>query len=207
MSTIRSLKPNVSREEAVAKLCPGGLIGILRSFGRGPLRAIADVYVPFRLYRVEILNGERRQGQWLALDAARGSLDLYAFDRPPHPSEMVQLDTRNCLQAALGETRSREIVAEKVRRLIFLTGFFRIRNLSIHTEHVPLELYIPYWVGVLWPRRTCTRLGDRRGASPLRRCSSPGVIAEFVRELADDAHPFQTRVVQFLASSQPTGAE
>lgn len=147
MSTIHSLKPNVTREEALAKLRPSGVGGILRSLSRGPLRAIADVHVPFRLYRVEILNGERRQGQWLALDAVRGSLDLYAFDRPPHPSEMVQLDTRNYLQTTLDETRSCEILAEKARRLIFLTGFFRIRDLSIRTEHVPLELYIPYWVG------------------------------------------------------------
>lgn len=147
MNTIRSLRPNVTREEAIAALRRGGIAGVPRRLGRGPLRSIADVYVPFRLYRVEVLNGGRHAAQWLALDAVRGSLDLYGFNCPPDPAEMVELQTRNSLELALDEARSREILAEKVRRQIFLSGFFRIRDLSIRPEQVPLELYIPYWVG------------------------------------------------------------
>src|SRR5205823_1644648 len=42
---------------------------------------------------------------------------------------------------------SQEILLGKVRRLIFSTGFFRVRDLRLSAELIPGEIYVPYWVG------------------------------------------------------------
>lgn len=157
MKLISSLKPDLTWDDAVARLCPGGPTGVFKSLWMGPLRSVADVYVPFRLYRVEMLNGKQRRSQFFALDAVRGSLDLYGFERAPQPSELVRFETRNYLEPALGEGRSQEILAEKLRRMVFLDGFCRVRNFSIQTERVPLDLHIPYWVG-FHGRGECARV-------------------------------------------------
>ncbi len=145
MSTIRSLRPNLSREQALERLRPAGLLG--RWLGRGPLRAIAEVYIPFRLYRVEIQNGGKSDRRLLALDSVAGELDLYGFDHVPETSETLEVETRNHPQPAMDAGRARERVAEKVRRLLFLTGFFRVRDLAVRVEPLDFEFHVPYWVG------------------------------------------------------------
>ncbi len=147
MSAIRSLKPNVSRDEAVARLEPAGLQGFFRSWTHGPLRSLAEVYIPYRLFEVEITNGGKRDRRWLALDAVSGALDLYAFDSVAAASETIPVETRNCVPAQLDGRRACELVAESVRRLIFQTGFFRVRELSIDVRPLPVEFHVPYWVG------------------------------------------------------------
>ena len=47
----------------------------------------------------------------------------------------------------LDEAEANKIVVAKVQRLLFSTGFFRVRNLRISAEPVAGEIYIPYWVG------------------------------------------------------------
>ncbi len=147
MVTIHSLKPNLTREEATKKFSPGGFVGMTRALRMGPLRSVADIYVPFSLYRVEIENGPRRQVRLFGLEAVCGALDLYAFDCLPGPSEMVRVETSNRPEPALREMRARAILLDKVRRLTFSTGFFRLARLSIHAELVPLDLHVPYWLG------------------------------------------------------------
>lgn len=147
MATIRSLKPNVTREEAIEQLSPGGLRGLLGYLGNGPLRSVATVYVPFRLYRVEIVNGPRRQSLLLAVDAVCGWLDPYRFDKLPDESEQIEIDTRNRPEAVLDVSRGVEALTQKVRRLVYSSGFFSIRDLSICPQFIPLDLHVPYWVG------------------------------------------------------------
>jgi hypothetical protein len=147
MATIRSLKPKVTREEAIEQFSPGGLRGLLGYLGKGPLRSVATVYVPFCLYRVEVVNGPRRQSLLLAVDAVCGWLDPYRFDKLPEESEQIEIETRNRPEAVLDARRAGEVLTEKVRRLVYSSGFFRISDLSICPEYVPLDLYIPYWVG------------------------------------------------------------
>ena len=81
--SFRSLKPNVTRNEAVETFRGRGPGAFLRRLRNGALRCVADVYVPFRLYRVEIANGAAAQRHWFALDAVNGMLDLYEFARVP----------------------------------------------------------------------------------------------------------------------------
>jgi hypothetical protein len=146
MARIRSLRPNVSREEA-AEHFSSGLADVLRTTVSGPLKSVADFYIPFRLFQVEILNGDKRDRRVFGLDAVNGSLDLYHFEQLPEEREVIYLETRNCSEPLLDEAEANKIVITKVQRLLFSTGFFRVRNLKISAEPVAGEMYIPYWVG------------------------------------------------------------
>jgi hypothetical protein len=146
MPRIRSLRPNVTREEAVEQIS-SGLSGTLRTAVVGPLRSIADFHIPFRLFQVEITNAGKSETRILGIDVLSGLLDLYHFERLPDQTQVVCLDTRNCAAACLDDARASELVVEKVRRMIFRQGFFRMRDLRIHATVVPGDLHIPYWVG------------------------------------------------------------
>jgi hypothetical protein len=146
MARIRSLRPNVSREEA-EEYFSSGLADVLRTTVSGPLKSVADFYIPFRLFQVEILNGDKRDQRVFGLDAVNGSLDLYHFEQLPEEREVIYLETRNCSEPLLDEAEAAKIVISKVQRLLFSTGFFRVRNLKISAEPVAGEIYIPYWVG------------------------------------------------------------
>lgn len=147
MARIRSLKPNVTQEEAAEQFSAAGPVGLLRQAAFGPLRSVAEFYIPFRLFQVEILNGGKRDRRILGLDAVNGSLDVYHFDQLPGPDELIYIESRNCPQALLDDAQARELVTAKVQRMLFTTGFFRIKDLHISTEPVPGEIYVPYWVG------------------------------------------------------------
>jgi hypothetical protein len=146
MARIRSLKANVTREEAMQQFS-SGMFDFLRETTSGPLRSVADFYIPFRLFQIEILNGGRRDQRIFGLDAVNGSLDLYYFEQLPGERELTYMETRNCAEALLGEAEANQIVIAKVQRLLFSTGFFRMRNLQITAEPVAGEIYVPYWVG------------------------------------------------------------
>jgi hypothetical protein len=146
MARIRSLKPNVSREEAMRQFS-SGMTAWLRETVLGPLRSVADFYIPFRLFRIEIVNSGKRDQRVFGLDAVNGSLDLYHFDQLPGEREVVYLETRNCSQLLLDDAEAEKIMITKLQRLLFSTGFFRMRDLRITAEPVAGEIYIPYWVG------------------------------------------------------------
>ena len=55
MTRIQSLRPNVTREEALQQFS-GGVSGRFRELLSGPLRSLADFYIPFRIFEVEISN-------------------------------------------------------------------------------------------------------------------------------------------------------
>ena len=147
METISSLKPNVSCEDAVLQFLRQGVAARVRSVFRGPLRSVALVHIPFRLFRIEISNRGRRELRWLALDAVAGTFDPYAFDGEISPNSLVHVATRNCPPATVPSEETQRLITEKVRRLVFGSGFFRIRDLSIHARAVPLDFHVPYWVG------------------------------------------------------------
>ncbi len=146
MARIRSLRPNVTREEATEQFS-SGLLNVLRGPALGPLKSVADFYIPFRLFQVEILNGGKRDLRVFGLDAVNGSLDLYHFEQLPGERDVIYLETRNCSEPLLDEAVAKKILATKVQRLLFSTGFFRVRDLNISAEPVTGEIYIPYWVG------------------------------------------------------------
>ena len=147
MTSVTSLKPKVSRQEALALLDTPGLAGVLGRAVRGPLRMVADVYVPFRLFRVEVINGSRREMFLLAVDTVSGQLDPYRFASAPDANAFVEVETRNRPKTLLNDDLAGQVAREKARRLIFSSGFFRIRDLSIRAEAEGLAFHIPYWIG------------------------------------------------------------
>jgi hypothetical protein len=147
MFTLRSLKPNVTRAEAIEKLSADRIVDRVWRLRRGPLRSVADVYLPYRLYRVEIVNGARPYTGWFALEAVSGLLDLYQFDHAPDATELVEVHTRNRPALALDEAAAARLLLDKLRRTVFQLGFFRVRNLVIRPKLVSSDIHVPYWVG------------------------------------------------------------
>jgi len=81
---IYTLKPNVTREEAIRILEPRGLRRLLAPAQRNLLRQVAEAYVPYRLYQVRLagMSGKApAQTRLFALDAVQGTLDLFEFPR------------------------------------------------------------------------------------------------------------------------------
>jgi len=147
VATICSLRPNVTREDA-ARNMSAGISGLWQTVNYGHLRALADVYIPYRVFRSEIRNGRLQETRLFGLDAVEGSLDVYNFgDRIP---QTISVETGNRLEPALDIAKAQELLGDKLRRLIFRRGFFRVRELSIRLEAVE-QLYIPYWAGFCGP--------------------------------------------------------
>ncbi len=141
--TITILKPNVTREEASRALRPG----IARSLATGPLRSLADVYVPFRVNRVEITSGGTTRTRFLAFDAVFGLLDTYEFGNVPDAAQTRSVNTRNAAPILVDEALAVRLLEDKVRRMVFSEGFFRLRNMEIRIEPLPAIVHVPYWVG------------------------------------------------------------
>lgn len=147
MTRIRTLKANVTREQAIEQFVSSGLSKIFRNYAFGSLRSVAEFYVPFRMFRARIVNRGIADERLVALDAVAGTLDLFQFDHLPNDSETTYLATRNCAGAELDNGRATELLIAKLRRVLYSRGFFRMRELSITAHPLDEELFIPYWLG------------------------------------------------------------
>jgi hypothetical protein len=147
MTQIRTLKPNVTQEEAIRQFSATGLVRFGRNAAFGRLRSVAEFYLPFRLFRAQITNRGSMEEQLVALDAVSGTLDLFQFDHLPTESETLSIETRNCSPAQLAADRSIELLTMKLRRVLYSRGFFRMRDLQITAIPVEGLLYVPYWLG------------------------------------------------------------
>lgn len=144
---IRSLKPNVSQDEALKTFRATGLFSFLWRVRAGPLQSIAEAYVPFRLYRVRYAMNKEKVQRIFAMDAVDGSLDLFEFRTLPDERELVEVQTRNRLTSGLSAEQGQRIVRGKVLRIIFQQGFFKLRETSLEIEALPEEIHLPYWLG------------------------------------------------------------
>jgi hypothetical protein len=145
-SSIRALKPRVAQDEAVRTFASRGISSMYWRLRSGPLQRIADAYVPFWLYRVRYKMGRAPVNRLFALDAVRGALDLFEFPQIPRDDELITIETRNRLTPRLQEGPAEELLREKVLRVLFQQGFFKLRALTLEVERVPVELYFPYWL-------------------------------------------------------------
>jgi hypothetical protein len=153
---ITTVRSNISRDQAI-RTFTAGPGGWSRRAVLGPLRSIADVYVPFRIYRVHISNGRRRQSNVVGLDAITGSLDLYWFTAIPADGEITHVHTSNHVPVVLDESAARQIVESRIQRLAFQRrGFFGVRRLHVGVEAAG-ELHVPYWIA-LFGRAETARL-------------------------------------------------
>ena len=146
MQPFSSLKPHVTHDEAVAafqrgsnsllgrvgRSLRGSLAGRLggglgAGIGPEPLRSVADVYVPYHLFRVEIVERKRQQTSYVAVDALRGMLDPYQFERRLDDADLVTISSRNRISATLDVEAASQVVIDTVRRILFQTGVYRLR--------------------------------------------------------------------------------
>ena|ERR1700730_725179 len=144
---IQTLKPNVTQQEAMRTFSSAGPSSLYWRLRSGPLRRIADVYVPYWLYRVRYNMGRAAHSTLFAIDAVNGSLDLFTFPRMPGATDLVSIYTRNCVAPSLQQSAADGLLRQKVLRVIFQQGFFKVRDLNLEITPEPLDLHIPYWLG------------------------------------------------------------
>jgi hypothetical protein len=144
---ITSLKSRVGREQALRLLSSSGMSRTLRRWLTGDLILLADIYIPYRLYKIVCEDPKSQSARCYAIDALSGLLDPYQFSEIPVQSEFVGIETQNPMSPSLDESRTRELAIEKARRVIFSRGFFRLAHPRITAELIQPELYIPYWAG------------------------------------------------------------
>lgn len=154
ITAIRTLKPNVTQEEAVRGFRSGVFSGVYWRIRSGPLQRIADAYVPFWVYRVRYGMGQTRKTRFFAIDAVHGDLDLFEFPHVPADDEFVTIETRNQLVARLQPDAAEELLRTKVLRVLFQQGFFKLRALKLEIERMPVELHLPYWLAFYGSDRT-----------------------------------------------------
>ena len=123
-----------------------GLADILRTTASGPLKSVADFYIPFQLFRVEMVNAGKRDLRLFRLDAVNGSLDLYSFDHSRASGKSSIWKPPTIQSPCWTKPRPGKLLSPRCSAC-FLPGLFRVRNLQISAEQVAGEIYIPYWVG------------------------------------------------------------
>jgi hypothetical protein len=147
---INSYRSRLTRNQAAACLdgaTPFGLGRFIRHAWTGPMRSLADVYVSFRLYSVEVKSRKHNSRHLIAVDCVTGTLDPCRFDRVPSDSEIIRIETRNALGPKLEETTTREIASQHIRREIYRTGFLSVTPIQLRVELPALEFYLPFWIG------------------------------------------------------------
>jgi hypothetical protein len=144
---IQTLKPNVTQQEALRTFSGAGLSTLYWRMRSGPLRRIADVYLPYWLYRVQYNLGRAAHSTLFAIDAVNGSLDLFTFPSVPAATDLIAVNTRNHVAPALLRADAEALLRQKVLRVIFQQGFFKVRELNLQIVEEPLELHVPYWLG------------------------------------------------------------
>lgn len=147
MEAVDILRPNVSLKEAKALLTTDGFRGWFRYLRLGHFHWVAQVYIPFDVFSLEIFRNGMVETGAIALDAVNGTLDPYSFEHPPSETDCITVETRNVLPRLMLAPASQKNAEQHVRRLLYQRGFFRISNLEIKATRLPLGIYVPYWVG------------------------------------------------------------
>jgi hypothetical protein len=145
--TICSLRHEADPTIALRKLASPDIGGLLQRWWSGPLRGVAEIYIPYRLYTVSFEDRRFRRVQHHALDSASGTLDPYQFAALPESQEWTEVEAPNCHPVKVEERRTRELAIETVRRRLFSRGFYRLTAPRFTAELIHPEFYLPYWVG------------------------------------------------------------
>jgi hypothetical protein len=139
---ITSIKPNISRAQAVARFC-----GRFNRLRHGRPRIVTDFYIPYRFFR--LTWGDRRSSTdtFIAADAVTGKLDLIQFDRLPKEGACMAVDTAMVAEERVDEEEAYRLVRESMMRSIFMKGFYKLSRLNVEIE-LAASAHILYWVGV-----------------------------------------------------------
>ncbi len=144
---ILSLKSKTSKMEATNLFRGQKLSRWLRSQRRGQLVDVRQVHIPYWLFHVTISNRGQEQRSWLAMDAVTGQLDLHRFEASLTDTDLVRVQSDSVLPVQLLSEDLRGLLMERVRRQVYLGGFFRLSDLQLEAECIDRPFYIPYWIG------------------------------------------------------------
>jgi len=154
--TLKVFRARVSRDDAVKAFNSHGLRRWSLARNLRPLRSVAELYLPFRVYRVSIRRGDTLDTRYMALDLLSGGLDPFTFDSEPDDSDTEMTITKNHPPAILDDTTANRVLTTKIQRVLFQSGFFRIKSLDIQLEPVIDCLHMPYWVGFFGAKETAS---------------------------------------------------
>lgn len=146
-STILSLRGNVSDSDALhlfSALSPSYFAWRLR---KGPLQKIAAAYVPFALYTVRYQMDRSISCRFFGLDQVDGTLDLFEFPKAIAPQELIPVESSNRIAPKLSNERAQSLLYEKVLRIVFQQGFFRLQKPKLQIDPEIIPFAIPYWLG------------------------------------------------------------
>jgi hypothetical protein len=113
----------------------------------GRLQRIAEAYVPYQFYEASYVMARAQQTRLFAIDTVDGSLDLFEFPQLPNRQQLFMMETRNRVQSSLPAASADELLREKVLRVIFQQGFFKVREASLNFVRLPDIVHLPYWLG------------------------------------------------------------
>lgn len=142
-----SLRSNITRDSAQRKMSASRGCGLLQRWLHGKLIALAEIYIPYRLYEVTIHDRGAQARRYFAVDAAVGTLDPYEFTAPPESDNSIDLEIRNCHPILLDEQRTQQLAIKAARLSLFSRGFFRLSNPVIAARVFHADIYVPYWIG------------------------------------------------------------
>jgi hypothetical protein len=144
---ILSVPPNVSREDALGIFGGSDVSTMFWRMRKGRLQTVADAYVPYRFFRVEMTGRSTSLVHIYAIDSVDGSLDPYEFVSLPDAQSLIHVETRNHMAPALNDVQAQSRLRERVLRMIFQRGFFKVRTPDVKLESLATEIYMPYWLG------------------------------------------------------------
>ena len=144
--SIKVFRPNVTRDEAIASLKTAGRRRWKWFSRTSPLRSVAELYVPFQIFRATIRHRATVEDRIMAVDLVSGSLDPFTFPEVPAEGQLVNVRTRNAPEPLLSTAQAEQALRTKLQRLLFQYGFFRVGDLKINVQ--PLHrLHMQYWIG------------------------------------------------------------
>lgn len=114
---------------------------------RGRLALVIDFHIPYLMFEALITNADRTMKKFMAIDAVTGALDPYIFDHVPSEDEREIVESERAPSAEITEAAALEILEEKIKRMLYLKGFFRVKEVRIKGRYLE-TLHVPYWVGV-----------------------------------------------------------
>lgn len=182
LATILTLPPSVSESEAFHEFRSARFSSMVWRLGNGPLQRIAPLYLPFGLYRLQYELGRTCHTRFVALDQVEGVLDLFEFPGPLSASDLLPVKTRNKIVPTLSAERAASLLREKVLRLVFQQGFFRLRPQQLELRCIIEQFHVPYWLGFYGKDGSlrCRALDAVRG-----RMEGPKATSLFERWLAN----------------------
>ena len=153
---VRALRPRVDQKAAISAFS-GGLGGVFRRATYGPVRSVAEVYVPFLPFDVTIRRPRGVERVVLGVDAVSATLDLYRFDAAASGDDLTHVRTRNHLPPGVSLSAAHDAIVVRVQRLIYQrAGFLAAGRVHVEAAVAGDVISIPYWVGFLGRRETAS---------------------------------------------------